>query len=123
MLRQSAGAPHKAAAFSQYSRPSLQPANSSDLPDLDKIKYMGHTIRTPTHRYTEWRSFTPANYTTDWSGTAVARELYDHGAGDSGEEHNLCFSDGHQDCGTSASIAAVLSKQLRAGWRAALPKL
>jgi iduronate 2-sulfatase len=45
-----AAVPHKAAAFSQYSRPSLAPANSSDLPDLRDIKYMGHTIRTPTHR-------------------------------------------------------------------------
>lgn len=38
MLRQP-DAPHKAAAFSQYSRPSLVPANNSDLPDLADIEY------------------------------------------------------------------------------------
>ena len=42
--------------------------------ELLPTRYMGHTIRTPTFRYTEWRSFTPATYTTDWSGQAVARE-------------------------------------------------
>jgi iduronate 2-sulfatase len=122
MLLHSTGVPQKTAAFSQYSRPSLQPANTSDLPDLDKIKYMGHTMRTPTYRYTEWRRFTPSTYTTDWSGPAVARELYDHGAGDSGEDNNLCFNNGKQDCGENASLADALSKQLKAGWRGALPK-
>lgn len=48
-------AKHKAAAFSQYSRPSLTPGNHSDLfPNLDTIEFMGHTIRTQIYRYTEW---------------------------------------------------------------------
>ena len=114
-------AKHKVAAFSQYSRPSLIPGNTSDLPELNKIKFMGHTIRTQTHRYTEWRSFEPATYTTDWSGVAIARELYDHAAGDAGEDRNLCFVGNQQDCGTNQGIATALAKQLKAGWRAALP--
>jgi hypothetical protein len=34
----------------QYSRPSLDPGNTSDLPALMTIKFMGHTIRTASHR-------------------------------------------------------------------------
>jgi hypothetical protein len=69
---------------------------------------------------TEWRTFTPATYTTDWSGPAVARELYDHRT-DGGEDNNICFVGGAQGCGQSAGIAAPLAAQLKAGWRAALP--
>lgn len=82
---------------------------------------VGHTIRTDTHRYTEWRRFDPESYTTDWTSPAVARELYDHRT-DGGENTNLCFFGGKQDCGSNAAVATPLAVQLKAGWRAALPK-
>jgi iduronate 2-sulfatase len=56
---ESPGHPSPAAAFSQFTRPWMY----RDQPD-----YMGYAVRTPTHRYVEWRRF----------GTreVVARELY-----------------------------------------------
>eukprot|EP01052_Picozoa_sp_SAG31_P022786 SAG31_NODE_1833_length_7137_cov_2.587667_4_plen_204_part_00 len=135
-------APNKTAAFSQYSRPSLTPANNSDLPDLEDIQYsklrflcrnsdvclsvlsilpaVGHTIRTDKHRYTEWRRFDPESYQTDWRSAAAARELYDHDV-DSEEQNNLCFIHGKQDCGSNLAVADKLATKLKAGWRTALP--
>lgn len=46
------------AAFSQYHR------------DHEGEQYMGYAMRTPTHRFVEWRNFT--------TGEVTARELYDH---------------------------------------------
>jgi arylsulfatase A-like enzyme len=52
--------PWKRAAHSQFRRP---------WPGKGDWEHMGYSVRTSTHRYTEWRR--P-------DGTVAARELYDH---------------------------------------------
>ena len=85
----------KKAAFSQYPRGA---ANANN-------RVMGYTMRTATHRYTEWQNK---------SGKAVATELYDHQS-DPGETTNLAASPQHK------AVVKSLSAQLKAGWRAAKP--
>lgn len=59
------------AALSQHPRPAYYE---------DRPSAMGYTIRTNTHRYTEWR---------DWeTGNTIAKELYDHRQ-DAEESRNL----------------------------------
>jgi len=68
---------------------------------------MGYSIRTDRYRYTEW---IPRG-----GGEPIARELYDHQE-DPQENVNLAGRPEY------SSLVAKLSKQLHAGWRAALPK-
>jgi hypothetical protein len=77
----------KSAAFSQYPREGGG---------------MGYSMRTDTHRYTEW-------------GDDTAIELYDHRA-DHGETANVAGNSEHK-----TSVAA-LHRRLHQGWRAALPR-
>ena len=86
--------PWSRAAFSQYPRPNK--------------KVMGYSIRTESHRYTEWRT----GWETPESATVVARELYDHFA-DPGETKNLADEPDQKE------IVAALADQLKAGWKAA----
>jgi arylsulfatase A-like enzyme len=80
--------PVKAAAFSQYRRGGAE----------------GRSIRTDTHRYTEWRNRT--------SGEIVAKVLFDHRE-DPQENINLADSPDVKD------ITARLAVQLASGWQAA----
>lgn len=66
---------------------------------------MGYSMRTERYRYTEWQ---------DKEGKVIARELYDHEA-DPAETKNIAES-------TDQATVDGLSKQLKAGWRAAKPK-
>ncbi len=93
-LLNSTARPWKRAAFSQYPRP-------------DK-KAMGYSIRTESHRYTEWRT----GWETPETATVVARELYDHTA-DPRETKNLADQADHVE------IVKALADQLKAGWKAA----
>ena len=91
--------PWKSAVFSQFLRTGVWTS-------ADGVEYMGYCIRTATHRYVEW---------VDWKRkSVVAHELYDleH---DPQENRNL-----HGQPGTAA-ITAQLDRQLRSGWRSALP--
>ena len=55
------------AAFTQHPRPAYYDRTEKGVPDA-----MGYSVRTRTHRYTEWR---------DWeTGKVIGRELYDHTA-------------------------------------------
>lgn len=105
----------KTASFSQYAR--------------REEKVMGYTIRTKGYRYTEWVEFntTHAGYPggAQWD-KPVGAELYAHPHDPKGSEepvacdwdyefHNLAKDKVHAD------LRAELSKQLRAGWRNALP--
>jgi iduronate 2-sulfatase len=72
-------------------------------------EFMGYSLRTQTHRYTEWR---------DWkTGETAARELYDHRV-DFGETENVA---GKKEFKTEAEYHARLLNQRRplvaAGWR------
>ena len=84
------GLPMDTIAFSQYSRPSLHPVLTSDLPLLKDIRYMGYSARTSRYRYTEWRKFKPAvGGGADWMDEGLeASELYDH-ITDPGEDQNM----------------------------------
>lgn len=84
--------PWKKAAFSQYQRPG-------------KDRFMGRSIRTDRWRYTEW---------TTGNGVSAGVELYDEEK-DPKENVNIA-----NDPANAASVAD-LAKQLKAGWRAALP--
>lgn len=85
--------PWKSAAFSE-----MQRAN----------KLLGRSLRTATHRYVEWLG--------PQGRQVVARELYDLGSGTI-ETVNLA------DDPAQASLLSELARQLKAGWRAALPHL
>ncbi|KAJ1530703.1 hypothetical protein ONE63_005567 [Megalurothrips usitatus] len=77
-------------AFSQYPRPDVYPTQrpDSDQPRLRDIKFMGYSVRTVHHRYTEWVSFDVNRLAPNWSHV-VGCELYDHLI-DPGETLNLC---------------------------------
>lgn len=68
-------------------------------------KIMGYSMRTDRYRYTEWQ---------DANKHAVAAELYDH-SDHSREEENLASREDRK------GLVAALSRQLRAGWKAAKP--
>ncbi|MDQ3255205.1 MAG: iduronate sulfatase, partial [Acidobacteriota bacterium] len=66
---------------------------------------MGYSIRTERYRYTEW---------SEPGKAPVGVELYDHRA-DPAENFNIA------NLPENNTIVAELSRQLKAGWRAALP--
>lgn len=69
-------------------------------------KVMGYSMKTDRYRYTEWR---------EADGKAAAVELYDHQA-DPAEDVNLAGQPGREQ------LAAELRRQLKGGWRAAVPE-
>jgi iduronate 2-sulfatase len=89
----------KKAAFSQFLRVGIWVAP-------DGIEYMGYSIRTENHRYTEW-----VNWETN---EPAAIELYDHTI-DPNENINIAGIEENK------SIIKELSEKLELGWRAALP--
>ncbi|GJQ77443.1 hypothetical protein Trydic_g20840 [Trypoxylus dichotomus] len=100
----------KSATFSQYPR-SLNPSQypNSDTPFLKDIKIMGYSIRTKTHRYTEWVEFNTRTFRSNWDHV-YDRELYDY-AVDPNENFNLADRDEVKD------IMATLRRKLILGWR------
>ncbi|MGQ9731081.1 MAG: sulfatase [Candidatus Zipacnadales bacterium] len=66
---------------------------------------MGYSMRTDRYRYTEW---------LEGGETVLARELYDHEV-DPGENVNIAEEP------TNRELVEQLSRQLRAGWKSALP--
>ena len=103
----------KPAVFSQYPRPSLVPGHDSMNPVLAHIRIMGYTMRTDEYRYTEWVAYNHTTFKADWS-QVYARELYAYSS-DPHEDVNVAEVAAFQDLGQA------LSRQLRAGWRKALP--
>jgi iduronate 2-sulfatase len=86
--------PWSRAAFSQYPRQGQ--------------KVMGYSIRTESHRYTEWQT----GWETPATAMVIAREMYDHTT-DPRETTNLA------ERPDQAQIVKSLADQLHAGWKAA----
>ncbi len=84
--------PWKTAAFSQYPRG----------------RFMGYSMRTDTHRYTEWHA--------PRQEEVVARELYDHRS-DAAENRNVV------DLAENARLVKALARQLHRGYEAARPRM
>ena len=101
----------KRAVFSQYPRPSAVPTDLSV--DRLHIRIMGYTMRTDEYRYTEWIGYDLPTFTADWS-KVYARELYIYSS-DPNEDVNVAEVAAFKD------LSQALSKQLREGWRKALP--
>lgn len=99
----------KDAVFSQYPRPSLEPAYNSDQPKLRDITVMGYSMRMQYLRYTEWLTFDNKNFVANWS-QVLAIELYL----DKHENYNL---GGYP---FFKPLIKWLSRTLRKGWRGAL---
>jgi arylsulfatase A-like enzyme len=87
----------KNAAFSEYRK------------NIEGVGCLGYTMRTDRFRYTEW-------HRRNEPGTVVARELYDHRRNHD-ENENLAGDPAH------APLVQELAAQLKAGWKAARPRL
>lgn len=74
---------------------------------------MGYSVRSATHRYTEWR---------DWkTGQTVARELYDH-IRDPDETVNMAAEAGQSDVlRRHAELLEAFRPIVRPGWTPVLP--
>lgn len=88
------------AALSQHPRPAYY---------LDQPTTMGYSIRTDTHRYTEWRDWATGQ-TLDW-------ELYDH-RHDDGETINLAYrAEAEVELKRHAEILQSFKPLVAPGWR------
>lgn len=87
----------KPAAFSQHPRPAYFDRTPSKTPEA-----MGYSVRTATHRYTEWRAWE--------DGKLIGAELYDHTA-DPIELNNVI---GSADAAALKAARAELRKQFPA---------
>jgi iduronate 2-sulfatase len=103
-----AAASVREAALSQHPRPAYYNNEPAKIPT-----HMGYTIRSATHRYTEWR---------DWqTGETAARELYDHTL-DPDETRNLAGQDDQQAVLTQhAALLTTMKPLVTPGWKPALP--
>lgn len=84
----------KSAAFTQHPRPAYYDRTESKLPEA-----MGYSVRTSTHRYTEWRAWK--------DGKLLGAELYAHGT-DPAELTNLA---GSPDAAVLKAAREALHKQ------------
>ena len=96
--------PWKEAVFSQFHRrPRITP---------DGKRYMGYSMRTKQYHYVEWYYWDNENKVAK---ELAAKELYDHEI-DPQENTNIA------EVPENIQIVKKLSKQLKAGWRKAIPK-
>ena len=96
------------AALTQHPRPAYYNSEPDKTPT-----HMGYTVRSATHRYTEWR---------DWkTGQTTDRELYDHTT-DPHETRNLA---GHEDQRAlvlkHAALLSNMNPLVTPGWKPVLP--
>lgn len=91
------------AALTQHPRPAYYDREPDKTPT-----HMGYSLRTATHRYTEWR---------DWkTGETTARELYDHGS-DPDETRNLAGQTDQQEMVEKwATLLNGMNPLVKPGW-------
>ena len=95
--------PWKRVAFSQFHRrPKVA---------LDGGRYMGYSMNTEAHHYTEWYTW---DHNTGTRGEYVSAELYDR-LGNPHEKINVA------EMKENSTIVEKLSDQLADGWRKARP--
>jgi iduronate 2-sulfatase len=96
-------APFKPAALTQHPRPAYIDRAPGGVPTA-----MGYSVRSRTHRYTEWR---------DWkTGETTARELYDHRT-DPDESVNLADHAAERDIvARHAALLEGFEPLVRPGW-------
>ena len=85
-----------------------RPWKSAAFSESKREGFHGRTLRTQRYRYTEWAPLAATSGETQ-------RELYDLEE-DPFEYENLALDPGRR------AVVEELSRQLRAGWRAALPE-
>jgi iduronate 2-sulfatase len=107
-LLDDAAATVREGALSQHPRPAYYNSAPDQTPS-----HMGYTLRSATHRYTEWR---------DWkTGETTARELYDHRM-DPDETRNVA---GHEDQKTvvlkHVTLLNTMNPLVTPGWKPVLP--
>ncbi len=91
-------------ALTQHPRPAYYDREPDNQPT-----HMGYSVRSATHRYTEWR---------DWkTGKTTARELYDHQA-DPDETRNLASkSDQTSELESHAKLLEMTKPLIKPGWQ------
>lgn len=96
------------AALTQHPRPAYYDREPDKTPT-----HMGYSVRSATHRYTEWR---------DWkTGETTARELYDH-VGDPDETRNLAELVEQKDVVEKhAALLKGMNPIVTPGWMPAAP--
>ena len=96
---------HEGTSFARLLDAPDLPWKRAVFSEINRGGKLGRAIRTDTHRYVEW---------TDRSNAMVGRELYDY-------REALIETENLVDKPEHKALAAQLSSQLAAGWRAALP--
>ncbi len=96
------------AALTQHPRPAYYDREGAKAPT-----HMGYTIRTATHRYTEWR---------DWkTGATTDQELYDH-VNDPDETANIAGQDRQKVIvERHAALLNTMHPIVTPGWKPVLP--
>ncbi len=89
-------------------RDPKRPWKTAAFSQYPRGRLMGYSMRTERYRYTEWLERKTRK--------VVARELYDHTV-DPGENTNVAGRD------ENAAVLKNLSAMMKAGWRAARPKV
>jgi len=104
LLTTNSSIPWKSAAFSQYPRMIV----SGNI-------MMGYSMRTSSYRYTEWIFYDDVTCQPLWDRSRLYAELYDHVTGP--EENDNVAEDPRY-----STVRKQLHRQLRSGWRMAVPK-
>lgn len=81
---------------------------------------MGLSIRTLEWRYTLWLRWNGAKLAPMWDQDPVGEELYTH-VGDAGDDTDSFENENLASKQSYEAVKAELRKQLKAGWKAAMP--
>ena len=109
------------AAYSQVTRcvasydKEIGPCSAEfGLTNASQFDWMGMSVRTPTHRYVEWRNWSGNALAPVWVGPPVAIELYAHTASD-GDFNSYLNGEGVNIATDTANVQVLkeLAAQIR----------